>query len=421
LLREYLVGTDLEPATATVELVVSELVTNAIVHTGGEIEVAAAMSRSGLRVEVADSGAHLPMVASYDAMASTGRGLHLVTELTDRWGVDPSPDGKVIWFQVGSEDGDVAEPDGDAATSHAEPRPRAEAADAVEVVLLDVPALVHGAWQQHAKAILREFLLMRLDTDAHAIDIHAATMDALAILEEQVGTPEAPEDPSELLVAAVEPNATWTERRLVVPAASVPHFDILDRQLDVAMEQARDGHLLTPPTQPEFRAFRRWLCEQVRVQAEGAPPRPWQTPVRPPVVPAARRTTWDGTAVSEADGAAIAADDTGRIIAASRAAAALLAYDSTDDLVGRRLVEIIPERYHQAHLAGFTLHHITGRGPLLGRTIVVPAQRHDGAEVEVAMCITASRAPDGGSVFVAALEEATRGPARRAEDASASG
>jgi PAS domain S-box-containing protein len=187
------------------------------------------------------------------------------------------------------------------------------------------------------------------------------------------------------------------------------------------MEQASAGRLLTPPTQPEFKAFRRWLCEQVRVQAEGAPPRPWQTPVRPPVVPAARRTTWDGTAVSEADGAAIAADDTGRIVAASRAAAALLAYESTDDLVGRRLVEIIPERYHQAHLAGFTLHHITGRGPLLERTVVVPAQRHDGTEVEVAMCITASRAPDGGSVFVADLEEATRGRARRAEDASASG
>ncbi|HEX8780224.1 MAG TPA: ATP-binding protein, partial [Nocardioides sp.] len=257
MLREYLAGTDLEPSTEAVELVVSELVTNAIVHTGGEIEVAAAMGRSGLRVEVADSGSHLPLVASYDAMASTGRGLHLVTELTDRWGVDPSPEGKVIWFDIGPADVDAAQTDGDPATSRAEPRSRAEPADTVEVVLIDVPALVHGAWQQHAKAILREHLLARLETDPHAIDIHAATMDALAIVEEQVGTPEAPEDPAELLAAAVRPESTWAERRLVVPASSVPHFDILDRQLDVAMDQARAGRLLTPPTQPEFRAFRR--------------------------------------------------------------------------------------------------------------------------------------------------------------------
>lgn len=394
------------------------VVTNAIVHTGGEIEVAAAMGRTGLRVEVADSGPHLPLVASYDALASTGRGLHLVTELTDRWGVDPRPDGKVIWFQIGTGVVDVAESDGDASPSRARPRRRAVPTDAVEVVLLDVPALVHGAWQQHAKAILREFLLVMLEADAYAIDTHAATMDALAIVEEQVGTPEATEDPSELLVAAVEPEQTWAERRLVVPRASVPNFAILDRQLDVAMDQASAGHLLTPPTQPELKAFRQWLCEQVRAQAEGAPPRPWETPVRPQVLPTARGTTWDGGPVSEAIGAEIAADDTGRIVAASRAAASLLAYASADDLVGRRLLEIIPARYHQAHLAGFTLHQITGRAPLLGRRVVVPAQRRDDTEVQVSMRITSSRAPDGGSVFVADLE-ALPGSPRRAEDGSA--
>lgn len=409
LLRDYLAGTVLEPCTDAVELVVSEVVTNAIVHTGGEIEVAAAMGRSGLRVEVADAGPHLPLVASYDEMASTGRGLHLVTELTDRWGVDARPDGKVIWFQIGSAVVDGTGHGPDATASRTGPWSLATPADPVDVVLLHLPVLVHGAWQQHAKAILREFLLMRLEMDSHAIDTHAATMDALAIVEEQVGIPEVPEDPAELLAAAVKPESTWAERRILVPRSSVPNFATLDRQLDLAMAEARAGHLLTPPTQPEFRAFRRWLCEQVSLQAEGAPPQPWQTPVRPEDVPSQRAASWDGSGVTGAARAEIAADDTGRIIAASPAAASLLAYGSTSDLVGRRLVEIIPARYRQAHLAGFTLHQITGRGPLLGRRVRVPAQRRDDTEVELSMQITASRAPGGGYVFVADLEAAAPG------------
>ncbi len=405
LLRSELLGTALEPLTETAELVVSEVVTNAIVHTGTAIELAALLDHTGLRVEVADSGKHLPVMASYDAMASTGRGLHLVAELTDRWGVEARAGGKVFWFHLGLSVRDEAAPGTDMAVSSA----ALAAADArgsiVDVVLLNLPALIHGAWQQHAKALLRDLLLIGIDEEATLeIAAHAAAIDAMAILEEQVGSPEVSEDPVELLASTVEPHATRARLNLVVPRASVPHFATLNRQLDWALACAQAGRLLTPPTQPEFQAFRRWVCEQVQRQAEGQPPQHWATPTPTTIQRAAPGVSWDGAVVTQSLLARIAADGAGLIIAASQAATELLKYASSDELAGMRLVDIIPTRYHQAHLAGFSLHQITGRGPLLNRAVVVPALCRDGTEVEVELLITTTRAAGGGSIFVADLK-----------------
>lgn len=411
LVRAHLKGTALEPLSETAELAVSEVVTNAIVHTGADIELATWVEPATLRVEVADSGAHLPQIASYEAIASTGRGLRLVADLVDQWGVQARPGGKVIWFQLGLDARTEENHGAGMSITGAEPPGAVVPGHVVEVLLLDLPALVHGAWQQHAKSLLRDFLLSGLESEAdlaaeasQEMETHAAAMDALAILEEQVGTPEASEDPAELLVSAVEPHATWKRQELSVPVESVPHFDVLDHQMEAALAQAHAGRLLTPPTQPEFAAFRRWLCEQVRVQAAGGPPRQWVTPAHPLPAAATSATQWDGSAVNHSSRALIAANDAGLIVAASSAAAALLKYDATDDLVGRRLVEIIPTRYHQAHLAGFTLHQLTGRSPLLQRPAVVPALCRDGSEVEVPLQISTSPGPGGGSIFVADLD-----------------
>ena len=42
------------------------------------------------------------------------------------------------------------------------------------------------------------------------------------------------------------------------------------------------------------------------------------------------------------------------------------------ELVGQRLISIIPTRFHQAHIAGFTLHLVNGRSPLIGNRVTVP-------------------------------------------------
>ncbi|MET8474192.1 SpoIIE family protein phosphatase [Streptomyces sp. NPDC006422] len=86
-------------------LLVSEMVTNVLVHTDGDALLVAEMTRRGteprrLRVEVADASDDLPHKRRPGELASSGRGLVLMELLADRWGVDPRGEGKSIWFEL---------------------------------------------------------------------------------------------------------------------------------------------------------------------------------------------------------------------------------------------------------------------------------------------------------------------------------
>ncbi|MER5929853.1 SpoIIE family protein phosphatase [Streptomyces sp. NPDC002054] len=85
-------------------LMVSEMVTNVLMHTDGDaLLVAEAVGEHGtrrLRVEVADGSDELPHKRHPGEMASSGRGVLLMEMLADRWGVDPRGEGKSIWFEL---------------------------------------------------------------------------------------------------------------------------------------------------------------------------------------------------------------------------------------------------------------------------------------------------------------------------------
>ena len=51
-----------------------------------------------------------------------------------------------------------------------------------------MPLLLHAAWQEHAEALLREYLLASLDAESGVdpIQVHAEATDAIAVLEEHV-------------------------------------------------------------------------------------------------------------------------------------------------------------------------------------------------------------------------------------------
>jgi anti-sigma regulatory factor (Ser/Thr protein kinase) len=88
-------------ALDTVRLLVSELVTNSIVHGGGghPVEVSVYENSNGLRVEVSDCGPGV--VPAPGAMGSErgGFGLFLVERLADHWGV--TRDGSTrVWFEL---------------------------------------------------------------------------------------------------------------------------------------------------------------------------------------------------------------------------------------------------------------------------------------------------------------------------------
>ncbi|MCF1599827.1 ATP-binding protein [Streptomyces muensis] len=83
------------------ELLTSELVTNAIVHTDRDAVLTATVGPGGLRVEVRDFVARRPRMRVPDADDGTnGRGLVLVESLADAWGVQPHGVGKAVWFEL---------------------------------------------------------------------------------------------------------------------------------------------------------------------------------------------------------------------------------------------------------------------------------------------------------------------------------
>ncbi len=82
-------------------LLVSELVGNAVRHTGARVFGLRMRRRRGwIRVEVRDPSRGLPCLMPVQEMDVSGRGLFLVDKLSDRWGVDLLPRGKTTWFEM---------------------------------------------------------------------------------------------------------------------------------------------------------------------------------------------------------------------------------------------------------------------------------------------------------------------------------
>lgn len=92
----------LSPQTAeSAVLLVSELVGNAVRHTGARVFGLRMLRRRGwIRVEVRDPSRGLPCLMPVQPMDVSGRGLFLVDKLSDRWGVDLLPRGKTTWFEM---------------------------------------------------------------------------------------------------------------------------------------------------------------------------------------------------------------------------------------------------------------------------------------------------------------------------------
>jgi len=79
---------------------VSELVANAVIHAATSTDLVIDLGDRRLRVEVRDSAGGHPerRDPAYDELS--GRGLLIVDELADRWGVDEEPPGKSVWFEL---------------------------------------------------------------------------------------------------------------------------------------------------------------------------------------------------------------------------------------------------------------------------------------------------------------------------------
>jgi anti-sigma regulatory factor (Ser/Thr protein kinase) len=98
LIREPITRWGLEELIPTTELLVSELVTNALRYSPGKITLRI-VCEGALVCEVGDNSAALPRLRHAGRDDENGRGLQVVSQLAQRWGARRTRSGKVVWCE----------------------------------------------------------------------------------------------------------------------------------------------------------------------------------------------------------------------------------------------------------------------------------------------------------------------------------
>jgi PAS domain S-box-containing protein len=427
-LRERLREAGREEWSDAAELALSEVVTNGVLHAHTELIVRVAVLQDAVQVEVADANPGLPVQrGSRNAEATTGRGLALVAALTRDCGVRPDPAGKVVWFTVG--DGPEAEEPsaeellaswdvdgawGTSGTADETPDPAVR-----EVVLLGLPTTLWLAAREHHQALLRELVLYLAEhADALPVTPDLVAADAArnlvwgALVEEMdraraAGRTRRPLPDGHPSPLPDVPGAV--DLQLHVPMELGPAFGAMQDALDTCERLAEADLLLVRPGLPEIIAVRDWACEQVVAQLAGVPAAPWAgsdqshftEQVHDRDEPDA--PLWDASLVTASDRGVVAADDANRIIAISESLASTVGWDRAD-IVGRRVVALIPPSMREAHVAGFSRHLTTGEAHLLGVPLTLPVLRKDGSELTCTFLIERAPSSGGRPVYLAWIE-----------------
>ncbi|SER97546.1 Anti-sigma regulatory factor (Ser/Thr protein kinase) [Actinokineospora terrae] len=97
-LRSWSVAEDL---VSDVVLATSELVTNAIEHSAGEIRVELSLTGGRVLLRVGDDADTLPVRKAPDLLSERSRGLTIVIALSESWGHEPDGTGKWVWAEFG--------------------------------------------------------------------------------------------------------------------------------------------------------------------------------------------------------------------------------------------------------------------------------------------------------------------------------
>ena len=262
------------------------------------------------------------------------------------------------------------------------------------VRLVAFPRRLFAAADDQWEGMLREYTLRGLGGTAQSYrdDEIAQASDALRLLVDAAGPVGRP-------LSLAEPTEPTREVEISSPVA----FAVLQAILDDGRRLAESGALLTLPSLPEVVALRDWLCGEVADQTAGAEPKPWRlhASLGDPYDTAA--APWDRSLEPPAETAWLVGDDHNRIVAASPAALTLLGWEE-QDLVGQRLLAVIPHHLREAHLAGFIRSAVSGDAPLLGRPLALPALGRDGREIPVTLTLTRHDQRGDRHVYLALLD-----------------
>ncbi|MEU3931454.1 ATP-binding protein [Streptomyces sp. NPDC029044] len=97
---QHLGGPLRDETLETVELMASEVIANAVLHSAGPCDVVVTRTAEWLRVEVTDTDPTLPSTVAATPNDESGRGLLLLDAMADAWGTRPEAEGKTTWFEI---------------------------------------------------------------------------------------------------------------------------------------------------------------------------------------------------------------------------------------------------------------------------------------------------------------------------------
>ena len=274
-----------DDAVANAELVVSELVTNSILHAGTSLRIGVRQLDRVVRLEVGDQDRHRPEPKQYSPEAGTGRGLQLIEALAVAWGVHSGPDGKTVWADVSLEPIGVAVPPlragpgrGLSAADAPDPPPvrvaegagrrRPPSQDLVEVHLLSFPVDVYVRAEEHADELQREFALILDREPGEGAGPPGRLLGLVREFDDRFGSFAA--GAREVVRGASDAGRTSIDDLVYhVPEDVGPAARRLDQLLAEADSYCRAGDLLTLASTAEARTFREWFLGQFESQARG--------------------------------------------------------------------------------------------------------------------------------------------------------
>jgi anti-sigma regulatory factor (Ser/Thr protein kinase) len=288
-----------EEEVAMARLLVSELVTNAVLHAGTAIEVTYKSEGGRARFDVRDYHRGGPVAKRFAPDSPTGRGMRLISALAEEWGVEREGDGKTVWFAmsaatqttsrhdrviISSAGGEPAHgspeptgrehPRGGAGDTHG-PAGRHGGVDTVDVKVLGLPVEVYLEAEQHNDAVVRELtLIVQSAGTAGGVDVPRRLLDLAA----EVRATFSPA--SDGLRAQVEEAIRRGDQTVDIHVSVPRHgWEALLRLADWLDEVDRysvGGDLLTLESTPRLRRFRSWFAQQVSDQMRGLPATPWE-------------------------------------------------------------------------------------------------------------------------------------------------
>jgi len=235
-----------------VRLLVSEVVTNAVLYGVGEsIEVDVRCDHGRLRVEVGDPNPSLPIRRRPGPGSTSGRGLELVDVLALAWGADPlERGGKVVWFEVVAAD-----------------------ARTVPIFLLAIPVHLFVRHAMQMDDVLHELRLRGLDNNGSS-----SASARLSQVAAELADAFAPFHHGALAAAELARRRGQEAVDLELPLPSHDGQSAIElmTMLGEADELCRLGQLMALPAPGDVAILRRWVAAEVVRQLAGEPPNPYR-------------------------------------------------------------------------------------------------------------------------------------------------